>query len=133
MSSSTLSIAAVLALLTVASAASADLPGPKPRCDVEGHGCTECRRSYGSDPPSQEAFKTCADSAKAKGLVEACAHHQGAGDATFFCPAGTKIKTKVVGGCAVSGEGTTAAPAAVALGRTRRGGGRAASAMRPGE
>lgn len=106
----------VTACLTLTSAASADVPGPKPRCDAEGRGCTECWRHYGSSPDDEKAFAECRDAAKAKGLHEACSHRQGAGDAVFFCPEGVKVETKIVGGgcagCTIEGA---AAPGAMAL------------------
>jgi hypothetical protein len=108
------------ALLGISSAAQADVPGPKPRCDAEGRGCTECWRPYASNPESQKAFKACRDAAKQKGLGDACHHRQGAGDAVFFCPEGVKVETKIVGGgcagCAIDAAASPGALAAIAAG-----------------
>jgi MYXO-CTERM domain-containing protein len=104
------------ALLTTTSTALADVPGPKPRCDAEGRGCTECWQHYGSSPESEKTFAECRDAATAKGLVEACRHGQGAGDAVFFCPKGVKVETKIVGGgCAGCAVGAGASPGALAV------------------
>lgn len=110
MTSRLLPTAVLVALLVASRAASADVPGPKPHCDAEGHGCAECWRPYAAHPDSQKAFDACQDAAKAKGLVEACGHRQGAGDAVFFCPQGVAVKTKIVGGCAGCALDASAAP-----------------------
>jgi MYXO-CTERM domain-containing protein len=99
----------------------ADLPGPRDVCDVEGHGCESCWESYRRDDQAeQEAFKKCTEPLLAKGLVEACRDRQGAGDSVYFCPAGAKIGTKVVGGgcgaCSVGSGEISAVLAAGALG-----------------
>lgn len=94
-------------------AALADVPGPRSECDVEGQGCESCWQHYGESQEDAEAFKKCSEPLVAKGLVEACRHRQGAGDAVYFCPAGTKVGKTVRGGgcgaCAMDpGEASTA-------------------------
>nr|WP_240807087.1 MYXO-CTERM sorting domain-containing protein [Polyangium spumosum] len=87
--------------------AAADVPGPRNECDVEGLGCQSCWGHYGDSPSDKEQFELCAAPLREKGLVEACRHRQGAGDSVFFCPAGVKPETRVVGGgcgaCASAG------------------------------
>jgi MYXO-CTERM domain-containing protein len=113
-----LPLAAFTALFIFGTTAAADVPGPKPRCDAEGRGCTECWRPYGTNPDNQRAFETCRDAAKSKGLVEACHHRQGSGDAVFFCPAGVTVETKIVGGgcagCTIDAAATPGTFAALA-------------------
>jgi MYXO-CTERM domain-containing protein len=116
-----LSLLLGLGLSLCSRAALADLPGPRDVCDVEGRGCESCWESYRRDDAAeQEAFKKCAEALRAKGLVEACRDRQGAGDAVYFCPAGAKIGTKVVGGgcgaCSVGSGEISAVLAAGALG-----------------
>ncbi|MDI1428443.1 MYXO-CTERM sorting domain-containing protein [Polyangium sorediatum] len=88
----------VIALSTFTAIAAADVAGPHNVCDVEGLGCQQCYWNYDRDPGDQPNFDRCAGPLREKGLAEACRHKQGAGDVVFFCPAGVKPETRVVGG-----------------------------------
>lgn len=81
------------------SVARADVPGPRTVCDAENKGCTVCWKSYGGSPDGGSPGDECAKEALAKGLVESCSNRQGAGQNVYYCPAGQKVGTKVVGGC----------------------------------
>jgi hypothetical protein len=39
----------------------------------------------------------------ANGLIESCSNRQGAGQNVYYCPAGQKVGTKVVGGIGCGG------------------------------
>ena len=114
------SLSVFLAVSMSAGAALADVPGPRDECDVEGLGCESCWESYGKGEEDVKAFSECADPKKAKGLVEACRHRQGAGDSVFFCPEGKNVQKVTVGGgcagCTVGGEGLSGALAALGIG-----------------
>lgn len=107
----------ILLGLSLSRAAFADAPGPRTVCDVEGLSCESCWQHYGDDPADVEAFKKCSEPLAAKGLTEACRHRQGAGDAVFFCPAGTKVGTTVRGGgCGACSVGSGEMSAVLAVG-----------------
>lgn len=128
-----LCLAGSLTLLLASRTASADVPGPRPVCAVEGLGCTSCWQPAGSNEDSLKTFGDCQKDAVATGLVRACSQGQGAGELVYFCPKDTKVETKIVGGgCAGCATGAGSAPTgllALALGlgiaamRRRRAGG----------
>ncbi|MDI3281836.1 MYXO-CTERM sorting domain-containing protein [Polyangium sp. 15x6] len=120
----------VIAISTFTALAAADVAGPRNVCDADGLDCQKCYWHYGREPGDQTEFEQCAGPLREKGLAEACRHKMGAGDEVFFCPAGVKPETRVVGGgcggCTTAGaaEGAGlfvfAAGLGIALARRRR-------------
>lgn len=105
--------AIILGSTLTSSVVLADVPGPKPQCDVEGLGCEVCWEHYGASEEDKATFESCAKPLRDKGFEEGCRHRQGAGDSVYFCPKGVKPEIQTVGGGC---SGCQAAPAGGAFG-----------------
>ncbi|MFO0587165.1 MAG: hypothetical protein U0441_06495 [Polyangiaceae bacterium] len=87
-----------LGLFAAARGARADVAGPRDVCEFDEKTCASCWEPYGKPPEGDPAFKTCQESATAKGYKESCRNRQGAGDNVVFCAEGASAQKVTKGG-----------------------------------